>query len=134
MANELFKNKKSGAFNNEYFISSEVDNEFINEKWKIIHGMNFLCFSPSGKFIALSEEGYQPLTLGGYGHQESNAVHIAKTNSCEIIDSFTGHGGIVEFKKHKKATFVAFSEDEKRLMTLSSDGVVILRELNLDNE
>ena len=134
MANELFKNKKSGAFNNEYFISSEFDNQFINEKWKIIYGMNFLCFSPSGKFIALSEEGYQPLTLGGYGHQESNAVHIAKTTSCEIIDSFTGHGGIVEFKKQKKATFVAFSADEKRLMTLSSDGVVILRELNLDNE
>ncbi len=97
----------------------------------MIKGKNFLCFSPTGVFLALSEQGYEPLTKGGYGHQESNVVHIAKTNSGEIIDSFTGHGDKIKDNKTKKVTFVAFSEDEKRIMTLSSDGVVIIRDLNI---
>lgn len=101
------------------------------KRWNVIKGKNFLCFSPTGVFLALSEQGYEPLTKGGYGHQESNVVHIAKTNSGEIIDSFTGHGDKIKDNKTKKVTFVAFSEDEKRIMTLSSDGVVIIRDLNI---
>jgi WD40 repeat protein len=101
------------------------------KRWNVIKGKNFLCFSSTGVFLALSEQGYEPLTKGGYGHQESNVVHIAKTNSGEIIDSFTGHGDKIKDNKTKKVTFVAFSEDEKRIMTLSSDGVVIIRDLNI---
>lgn len=93
-------------------------------KLKKIEGKNFLCFSPTGKYLALSEQGYDPLTLGGYGHQESSAVHIAITETCKIVNSFTGHGDKIK-------NFVAFSEDEKRIMSLSSDGVVIIRELNM---
>jgi hypothetical protein len=104
-------------------------------KWNEIKGKNFLCFSPTGNFLALSEQGYEPLTLGGYGHQESNVVHIAKTDSGQIIDSFTGHGDKIKDNKTKKVTFVAFSEDESRIMTLSSDGVVIIRDIKInDNE
>jgi WD40 repeat protein len=84
--------------------------------------------------LALSEQGYEPLTLGGYGHQESNVVHIAKTNTGEIIDSFTGHGDKIKDNKTKKVTFVAFSEDEKRIMTLSYDGVVIIRDIKINND
>jgi hypothetical protein len=104
-------------------------------KWNEIKGKNFLCFSPTGYFLALSEQGYEPLTLGGYGHQESNVVHIAKTGSGQILDSFTGHGDKIKDNKTKKVTFVAFSEDERRIMTLSSDGVVIIRDIKIsDNE
>ncbi len=104
-------------------------------KWNEIKGKNFLCFSPTGHYLALSEQGYEPLTLGGYGHQESNVVHIAKTGNGQIIDSFTGHGDKIQDNKTKKVTFVAFSEDESRIMTLSSDGVVIIRNINIsDNE
>ncbi|MCH8536042.1 MAG: hypothetical protein LAT51_13310 [Flavobacteriaceae bacterium] len=104
------------------------------KNWKVIKGKNFLGFSPSGNFLALSEEGYEPLTLGGYGHQESNVIHLAKTESGVIINSFTGHGDKIKEDIRKKLKFVAFSEDEKRIMTLSSDGVVIIRDININSE
>lgn len=102
-------------------------------KWNEITGKNFLCFSPTGDFLALSEQGYEPLTHGGYGHQESSAVHIANTITGEIVNSFTEHGAQISSDKDKKVTFVAFSEDESRLMSLSSDGVVIIRDLLSSN-
>lgn len=103
------------------------------DKWNEIKGKNFLCFSPTGDYLALSEQGYEPLTLGGYGHQESSVVHIAKTGSGQIIDSFTGHGDKIKDNNTKKVTFVAFSEDERRIMTLSSDGVVIIRDIKIND-
>ena len=131
---ELFKYKtdeielRENTYNSKSNISHQYD------KWNKINGKNFLCFSPSGEYLALSEQGYEPLTLGGYGHQESNAVHIANTETVRIIDSFTGHGEKIKYNKKKKVTFVAFSEDEKRIMTLSSDGVVVIRNLKLKGE
>lgn len=105
-----------------------------HQNWNIIYGKNFLCFSPTGNFLALSEQGYDPISLGGYGHQESNMVYITRTISpSEIIYSFSEHGDMILNSKTKKVTFVAFSEDEKKLMTLSSDGVVIVRDLNLED-
>src|SRR5205814_5636306 len=95
--------------------------------WNEIKGKNFLCFSPSGNFLALSEQGYEPLTLGGYGHQESSVVHLAKTLNGEIVDSFLGHGEQIKDDKDKKVVFVAFSEDERQFMSMSTDGVVIVR-------
>ncbi|MBX0335540.1 hypothetical protein K3G39_20100 [Pontibacter sp. HSC-14F20] len=94
-------------------------------------GKNFLCFSPEGKYVALSEQGYHPLTLGGSGHQESNAVHIAEAETLNIIDSFIGHGDAIREDFHKKVVFVAFSEDEKKIMSMSRDGVVIVRNISL---
>ena len=90
-----------------------------------------MCFSPSGNYLALSEQGYEPLTLGGYGHQESSVIHIAKTTNGEIIDSFLGHGDRIKYEKNKKVVFVAFSEDEKQIMSMSTDGVVIVRNITL---
>ena len=117
--------------NNIYNFKSNIYHNY--KKWNVIRDKNFLCFSPSGNFLALSEQGYEPLTYGGYGHQESNVVHIAKTESGAIIDSFTGHGEKIKDDTRKKVTFVAFSEDESRIMTLSSDGVVIIRDINISD-
>ena len=114
---------------NIYNSKSNIYHQY--NKWNEIKGKNFLCFCPSGEYLALSEQGYEPLTLGGYGHQESNAVHIAITETGKIVDSFTGHGDKIKDNKRKKVTFVAFSEDEKRIMTLSSDGVVVIRDLKI---
>lgn len=114
---------------NIYNSKSNIYHQYL--KWIEIKGKNFLCFSPTGKYLGLSEQGYEPLTLGGYGHQESNAVHIAITETGRIIDSFTGHGDKIKENRSKKVTFVAFSEDEKRIMTLSSDGVVVIRDLKI---
>jgi WD40 repeat protein len=88
-------------------------------------------FSPEGNFIALSEQGYDPLTLGGSGHQESSAIHIANADTLDIINSFTGHGTTIKEDRNKKVIFVAFSEDEKKIMSMSADGVVIVRNINI---
>lgn len=129
----LFEKKTSETeLENKIFKSTK--NIFHSYKnFMVIRGKNFLCFSPNGEYLALSEQGYEPLTLGGYGHQESNAVHIAETRTGKLIDSFVGHGSMIKDDKSKKVTFAAFSEDSKRIMTLSSDGVVIVRELNIRN-
>jgi hypothetical protein len=131
MDDDLFTKKPSEIELRENIYKSKSNLFHSYNRWNEIKGKNFLCFSPSGDFLALSEQGYEPLTLGGYGHQESNVVHIAKTTSGEIRNSFIGHGDKIEDNKTKKVTFVAFSEDEKRIMTLSSDGVVIIRDLNM---
>jgi hypothetical protein len=109
----------------------------IDKAWGKIEDKNHLCFSHSGDFMALSEQGYDPITLGGYGHQESNVVHISTTDTREIIDSFTGHGDRIKIKinsqinnqKDINVIFVAFSDDEKKIMTLSKDGVVFVRNI-----
>lgn len=135
VAENLFENKTTEIELSQNIYKSKTNIYHTYNKWNEIKGKNFLCFSPTGDYLALSEQGYEPLTLGGYGHQESNVVHIAKTVSGQIIDSFTGHGDKIKDNKTKKVTFVAFSEDERRIMTLSSDGVVFIRDINLsDNE
>lgn len=135
VAENLFENKTTENELRQNIYKSKTNIYHTYNKWNEIKGKNFLCFSPTGDYLALSEQGYEPLTLGGYGHQESNVVHIAKTGNGQIIDSFTGHGDKIKDNKTKKVTFVAFSEDESRIMTLSSDGVVIIRDINIsDNE
>ena len=128
---DLFKSKSSDQFVRDSLVQKEGSISRSFRVWHQIHGKNYLCFSPSGKFIAVSEQGYEPLTLGGYGHLESSAVHIAVTESGEIVDSFTAHGAPIKQDQLNKVTFVAFSEDERRIMTLSNDGVVVVREINI---
>ncbi len=127
----IFKKKTSVMELKQNIYHSKKNIYFTYENWNEIKGKNFLCFSPSGDFLALSEQGYEPRTLGGYGHQESRVVHIAKSQTGEIVNSFTAHGDRIFEDKSKKVIFVAFSEDEKKLMTLSADGVVIIRGLKL---
>jgi WD40 repeat protein len=130
---ETFKNKTSEFDLRQNIYTSKVNLYHTYKKWNVIKGKNFLCFSPTGKFLALSEQGYDPLTINGYGHQESNAVHIAQTKSGKIINSFIGHGEQIKNNKTKKVAFVAFSDDESRIMTLSTDGVVFIRDLKIKN-
>lgn len=109
------------------FEQDKVENVLIKKiLWK-----NFLCFSPSGNFLALSEQGYDPYTLGGYGHQESSAIHIAQTSTGKILISFLDHGYQLVNPTYKDTIFVAFSEDETKLMSMSKDGVVIVRNIEL---
>jgi len=98
--------------------------------FKVIRGKNFLCYSPTGRYMGMSEQGYNPISLGGSGHQISNAVHIANSETCEIVRSFKDHGDEIKYDKYKKVSYVFFSEDEKRIMSLSSDGVVVIRNIH----
>lgn len=132
ISNLLFSELTSDFELKQNIFKKKINTYYTYKLWKVIKGKNFLSFSPSGNYLAMSEQGYDPLTLGGYGHQESNVVHLANTESGVIVDSFTGHGDKIQ--KKNNVFFVAFSKDEKKLMTLSSDGVVIIRNLNLDNK
>jgi hypothetical protein len=127
---QLFTNNINDLELQKNLYQSKNNIYYSYKKWNEIKGKSFLCFSPSGNYLALSEQGYEPLTLGGYGHQESNTVHIATTEIGQIINSFIGHGDKIKEDKSKKITFVAFSENEKKIMTLSNDGVVFIRNID----
>jgi hypothetical protein len=127
---DIFKNKQP-LINTVNRIDYSSDS---NEKqdWRIIREKSFLCFSPTGRYMALSEKGYRPKTLGGSGHQESSVVHIALTENGVIINTLWSHGDIIKSNIERKLIFVAFSEDEKKILTHSADGVIILRNINLE--
>ena len=125
-------------FNKETKDSHSTDDVVYSQRekgWKILEGKNFLCFSPTGNFLALSEQGYDPISHGGTGHQSSNAVHIARTDNPITFQSFVEHGDKIKDKTNnnykRNVTFVSFSDDEKRIMTLSEDGVVLVRNIDL---
>ena len=110
------------------YIFKNLDSNRIT--YSTLEDKNYLCFSPSGKYMALSDQGYSPISLGGCGHQQSCNVYLYDIESLMPIKSFSEHGATKE-KEVKNINFVAFSEDEKRLMTHSRDGVVIIHKLNL---
>jgi WD40 repeat protein len=90
---------------------------------------SFACFSPSGRYLAMSDQGYDPISLGGAGHQESTAVYVARDSDLEVIDEFYGHGAPIA--QPSNVTIIAFSSDEKQILSLSKDGVVIVRNISL---
>ncbi|TGE15977.1 WD40 repeat domain-containing protein [Hymenobacter elongatus] len=95
-----------------------------------VKGKSFLGFSPSGTHMALSHQSYDPITLGGYGHKQSSAVYLVTVPEASVVSTFTEHGKKgTDTKSGIKA--VAFSEDETQLMTISNDGVVVVRNTGL---
>jgi hypothetical protein len=134
ITDKLFKNKYPERDSREESIvnlDKGQDKEY--DEWKEIREKNFLCFSPSGNFLALSEQGYDPITQGGYGHQESGALHIISTVSNLVLASFTEHGERLVNPTTRDTIFVAFSDDESKIMSMSKDGVVLVRNINLKN-
>lgn len=115
---------------------SDVDSRTLETpntcSWKQLRERNFICFSPSGRYMAMSKQGYNPLSIGGSGHQESNDIHIVEVDSLVEKVSFCDHGDDIKNIHSTNVCFVGFTEDEKRLMTMSKDGVVIVRNINLE--
>lgn len=123
------------------FYTSEP-HTFITEpstgKVKRIEGTNFLCFSPDGKYMALSNQGYiqyEDRELdGAWGHQKSSTVYIydvetlsrIKTLSCFFGEKISG----VRERSGSVAS-VTFSQDNSQLLVSSDDGVVIVYNLKL---
>ncbi len=102
------------------------DYGFIRDHFRI-ENRSLLCFSPSGKLMALSNQGYEAKSLGGVGHIPSNDVYIYNTETCEILSHWSDHGDRIAFKN---VTNAGFSEDESKLMTVSLDGVVVIRNIS----
>lgn len=124
-------------FDNELLNSEEYD--FENH---VIRKRNFLTFSPKGDLIALSNQGYTSKydefgePRDKWGHEPSTFVEVRSASDiCNPIISFNdlSDQGIADTSRAKSVASVSFSNDNKRLMMVGKDGVVIIRNLHLDD-
>lgn len=98
---------------------------------------SFLTFSPDGNLFALSRKGYVRFRdcMHNWGHQNSTEVFICRTDMPDkVLCSYNdiSEVGIESMGRQAgNVASVAFSNDNKRLLIVSSDGVMILRNLNL---
>lgn len=111
---EKFNEKNANDFN------------FIRNKFRI-EGRSLLCFSPSGKLMALSNQGYEAKSLGGRGHVPSNDVYIYNTETREMLSHWQDQGDRIAYRNVANA---GFSIDESKLMTVSVDGVIVVRNIS----
>jgi len=107
---------------------------FSKNGWTFEIDKSFLCFSPSGKYVAMSSKGYDPILSGGVGHLESSDIFIKNICTDELLYDDSFHGCDVKhytpsYDDKRNILFVAFSKDEKRLMTMSEDGVIVVRNI-----
>lgn len=92
-----------------------------------IEGRSLLCFSPSGRLMALSNQGYEAKSLDGIGHVPSNDVYIYDTETRKMLTHWQDQGDRIDFRNVVNA---GFSIDESKLMTVSADGVIVVRNIN----
>lgn len=118
-----------------------LQNDNSNNILELI-GYNFLTFSPDGTLTALSNQGYiAKIAKDGtirqnWGHQPSCNVYITNSDRMgNIIEEFSdlSEKGIegVSYRQNTVAS-VSFSNDNKRIMMVGNDGVVIIRNLHLE--
>lgn len=122
---------------NAYIATKESDFKHIDE----IKGKSLLCFSPSGKYIAFSDQNYIDYAhhpYSNWGHQPSGNIFIHSIKDVQIcLEHYNDFGkGIVGVASHAgNVASAAFSSDERRLLAVGNDGVVVVRNLHLkDNE
>lgn len=105
-----------------------------------IAGKSLLCFSPSGKYIAFSDQKYISLIYhpnADWGHQPSGNIFIhAVKDIQECIEQYNDFGNRIAGVASRAGSVAsaAFSCDEKRLMAVGDDGVVVVRNLHLPDE
>ena len=101
-----------------------------------------MTYSPDGEYFALSSQGYiskydkDGNIQIGWGHQPSSLVEIRATgNFSKDIISFhdLSEEGIADSSVKRSVASVSFSDGNKRLMMVGKDGVVIIRNLHLDD-
>lgn len=113
----------------------------INNDVTIVN-RSFLTFSPDGRYFALSSQGYRSKydkygnVRQGWGHQPSSLVELRSVSSkSNIIVSFNdiSDEGIEDCSIKHTVASVSFSEWNRRIMMVGNDGVVIIRNLHLEN-
>lgn len=136
----VFNRQGIAAFydsNPHTYVVSDIQNNASQAR--IIPNRSFLTFSPSGKYMALSSQGYIPYSPNNknWGHQPSFDVYIAKSTSPqEELAHYRDHGdsiaglGMIE-RRNTSVVSATFSQDETKLMTVSRDGVIVIRNLHL---
>lgn len=108
------------------------------EDTKEVSHRSFLTFSPDGKYMALSQQGYKRHEAGSdnWGHQPSTNVYVCSSGdpNKNIIPVITdlADGGLESIYKSKTVTSCSFSLDNRKLMMVGNDGVVVIRNLHLN--
>ena len=113
-----------------------------NQPFTVLNNRSFLTFSPSGKYMALSCQGYIPFNPGTlhWGHQPSRDVYIVSCDKPHTeLNHFRDHGDQIEgidymTRSNLSVASASFSVDDKKLMTVSKDGVVVVRNLHLEDK
>ena len=88
--------------------------------------------------MALSDQGYEPISLGGKGHQPSNRMFIHSTEGDhQLLDKWEYQGQAVSKRSpsdpyRKNLVQAGFSANDDKIMTVSGDGVIIIRNLHLE--
>lgn len=131
----------AGYTSNPYTVILNPENNYI-ESSKVptkIQNKSFLTFSPDGKYLACSEQGYIPYrnwdgtTNFNWGHQASSIVSIRNSESpeSEIIQfDDLSNQGIEDANKARSVASVSFSQNNERIMMTGKNGVVIIRNLS----
>lgn len=104
-----------------------------------ISGKSLLCFSPFGNYIACSDQryiSYRSCPQGSWGHQPSGNIYIYSVDDLhkELVrfnDFGEGLKGAAKSSRRDNVAAAAFSQDEKRLLAIDEDGVVVVRNLNI---
>lgn len=117
--------------------------------WIVNH--NFLTFSPDGEYFACSQQGYVPyknhkgILNPNWGHQYSSLVEIRSIKKPdEELTHFSDLAGasnssrqrilgIADTFRGQSVSSVSFSNDNKKLLMVGKDGVVIVRNLHLED-
>lgn len=116
-----------------YFIKASSLSS-TNEPIKIT-GKSLLCFSPSGRYIAFSNQGYIAYNCGknnNWGHQPSGNIYIHNTENVSVnAEHYNDLGDSVKGVSVRAGNVAsaAFSTDEKRFLVVGDDGVVVVRNL-----
>lgn len=133
----MFSKKGDVAFYdscaNAYLVRKS-NNYVITEK---APGKSLLCFSPSGRYIACSDQNYIDYTHhpnGNWGHQPSGNVFIHSVDKFEECleqynDIGDGISGVAT--RAGSVSSAAFSQDETKLLMVGNDGVVVVRNLRM---
>lgn len=114
--------------------------ENTNLSSSILHGKSLLTFSPDGRYVALSEQGYIKYNGGLYGidwgHMPSTSVYVRSVDNPTLdimpLINDLSDSEITGGKVKNTTASCSFSIDNKKLMMVGSDGVVIIRNLYLD--
>ena len=112
---------------NNYYVKESMDEK------------SFLAFSRTGKFIALSDQGYTRYDdKHNWGHKPSCNIYIRNEYTKKIFGPFndfglssqSGRSSIVGTgERRETVSSVSFSADEKQYLAVSNDGVVIVRNI-----
>ena len=104
---------------------------------KEVAGKSFLTFSPDGKYMALSKQGYVPYKNDNtnWGHQPSTRVYIHAVNTpkeqpISILAELSA-AGLADTNQAQSVSSCSFSFDPKKLMMVGKDGTVVIRNLHL---